>query len=159
MLHISQATTLLLVPAPARLMAGKRVSVCKKRVILHLTDTARSSPRADLSTLIKQIAPGGRRIRRCSLFLSTWACNNSSPVCTVGRLGSGMQVAVSPPYPCLQMCWEGKGSLLLRMLKRESERVLIMEVLGPGACLWIQDRPFMYSGSKPAHITKSPLRC
>lgn len=60
-------TALLLLPAPARRMAGKRVSVCKKRVILLLTDTAQSSPTADLSTLIKQMAPGGRTWR-CSLF-------------------------------------------------------------------------------------------
>lgn len=102
-------------------MAGKRVSVCKKRVILLLTDTAKSSPMAELSTLIKQMAPGGRTWR-CSLFLSTWACSYSTPICTVGHLGNGMQVAVSPPHPCLQMHWGGKGSLLLRKLERESER-------------------------------------
>lgn len=156
-LRISKATALLLVPVPARLMAGRRVSVCKKRVILLLTDSSKSSSMADLSTLIKQIAPRGRTWR-CSLFLSTWACNYSTPVCTVGSLGNGMQVAVSPSHPCLQMHWRGKGFLLLRKFEREPERVLIMEVLCPGACLWIQDRPFMYSGSKPAHFTKSPLR-
>lgn len=155
--HISQVTALLLLPAPARLKAGNRVSVCKKRVILLLTDTAQSSPMADLSTLIKQMAAGGRTWR-CSLFLSTWACNYSIPVCSIGHVGNGLQVAVSSSHPCPQMYWGGKGSLLLRKLERESERVLIMEDLHPGACLWIQDRPFMHSGSKPAHFTKSPLR-
>lgn len=154
MLHSSQATAPLLLPAPARLMAGKRVSVCRKRVIPLIAGMAQASLMADPSTLIEQMA-SGCRTRKLSLLLSPWALNYSTPIHILAWLVVGCRQRCSPHSPGWRHAGEEKalccsGSLRVR---KGSGHGVLASWRASNACFWIQDRPFMPSESKISNFS------